>query len=721
MPNQKKMDPNNRHRLLVLILITVLVGLFFALDLQQYLTLENLKSEQDNLNRYYQNNPLQLITIYMALYVIMAALSLPGALLMTVAGGAIFGLEVGTIAVSFASTTGATLAFLASRFLLKDVVQNRFGNRLSAINDGFEKDGPFYLFTLRLIPLFPFFVINLVMGLLPIRAWKFFLVSQVGMLPGTMVYINAGEQIASIDSLAGILSLPLLLSFALLGIFPLLARKFVAFVKSRRLLKDFPRPSRFDYNLIVIGGGSGGLVSAYIAAAVKAKVALIERHKMGGDCLNTGCVPSKALIRSARMLSYARRAEAFGFRKSEVDYEFSEVMERVQRVIQKVEPHDSIERYTDLGVECISGEAMVRSPYEVEVNGQVLTSRAMIIATGARPMVPPIPGLAQCDYLTSDTVWNLRQRPERLVVLGGGPVGCELAQSFQRLDVAVTLIQRGPRILPREDSDVAEQVHTRFSAEGMQVLTGHQVKSIEQSDNTKWVVCDADGEQVKIPFDQILIALGRRANVQGFGLGELGISLAERGTIEADAFMRTNFPNIYVCGDVTGPYQFTHTAAHQAWYASVNALFSPLKRFKADYSVIPRATYTDPEVARVGINEIMADEQNIPYELTTYGIDDLDRAITDEEDHGLVKVLTVPGKDRILGVTIVGSHAGDLIAEFVTAMKYGLGLNKILGTIHIYPTLVEANKYVAGNWKKAHKPESLLRWVSRYHKWRRGR
>lgn len=396
-------------------------------------------------------------------------------------------------------------------------------------------------------------------------------------------------------------------------------------------------------------------------------------------------------------------------------------MERVQRVIQKVEPHDSIERYTDLGVECISGEAMVRSPYEVEVNGQVLTSRAMIIATGARPMVPPITGLAQCDYLTSDTIWNLRQRPERLVVLGGGPVGCELAQSFQRLDVAVTLIQRGPRILPREDSDIAELVHTRFSAEGMQVLTGHQVKSIEQSDDTKWVVCDADGEQVKIPFDQILIALGRRANVQGFGLGELGISLAESGTIEADAFMRTNFPNIYVCGDVTGPYQFTHTAAHQAWYASVNALFSPLKRFKADYSVIPRATYTDPEVARVGINEIMADEQKIPYELTTYGIDDLDRAITDEEDHGLIKVLTVPGKDRILGVTIVGSHAGDLIAEFVTAMKYGLGLNKILGTIHIYPTLAEANKYVAGNWKKAHKPESLLRWVSRYHKWRRGR
>lgn len=508
--------------------------------------------------------------------------------------------------------------------------------------------------------------------------------------------------------------------FVLLGLFPLLARTLAGFIKSRRMLKSYPRPSRFDYNLIVIGGGSAGLVSSYIAAAVKAKVALIERHKMGGDCLNTGCVPSKALIRSAKMLAYARRAKEFGFRKTEIDFEFAEVMERIQRVIKKIEPHDSIERYSSLGVECITGDATIRSPYEVEVNGKLITSRAMIIATGARPMVPPLPGLDQCDYLTSDTVWDLRERPERMVILGGGPIGCELAQSFQRLGVAVTLIQRGPRILPREDKDVTDLVSSRFRAEGMQLLTGHTAKSIENSDGLKQVVCESNGKQVKIAFDQILIALGRKANVQGFGLEELKLNIAQRGTVVADPFLRTNFPNIYVCGDVTGPYQFTHTAAHQAWYAAVNALFSPLKKFRVDYSVIPWATYTDPEVARVGLNELEAKEQNIAYELTTYGIDDLDRAITDEEDHGLVKVLTVPGKDRILGVTIVGSHAGDLIAEFVTAMKYGLGLNKILGTIHIYPTLAEANKYVAGNWKKAHKPEALLRWVERFHSWRRG-
>jgi len=497
-------------------------------------------------------------------------------------------------------------------------------------------------------------------------------------------------------------------------------RTLVGFIKSRRMLKTYPRPSRFDYNLIVIGGGSAGLVSSYIAAAVKAKVALIERHKMGGDCLNTGCVPSKALIRSAKMLAYARRAKAFGFRKTEIDFKFAEVMERIQRVIKKVEPHDSIERYSSLGVECITGNATIRSPYEVEVNGKLITSRAMIIATGARPMVPPLPGLDQCDYLTSDTVWDLRERPERMVILGGGPIGCELAQSFQRLGVAVTLIQRGPRILPREDEDVAELVSSRFRAEGMQLLTRHAATSIDNSDDLKQVVCESNGKQVKIAFDQILIALGRKANVQGFGLEELQVNIAQRGTLVADPFLRTNFPNIYVCGDVTGPYQFTHTAAHQAWYAAVNALFSPLKKFKVDYSVIPWATYTDPEVARVGLNELEAKEQNIAYELTTYGIDDLDRAIADEEDHGLVKVLTVPGRDKILGVTIVGSHAGDLIAEFVTAMKYGLGLNKILGTIHIYPTLAEANKYVAGNWKKAHKPEALLRWVERFHRWRLG-
>lgn len=477
--------------------------------------------------------------------------------------------------------------------------------------------------------------------------------------------------------------------------------------------------SKFDYNVIVIGGGSAGLVSSYIAAALKAKVALIEKHKMGGDCLNTGCVPSKALLRSAKMLSYARRAEEFGFNKTTVDFDFAKVMERIQAVITAIAPHDSVERYTQLGVECIEGAAKIVAPQRVEVNGKTLTARSIIVATGARPLVPPIPGLDKIDYLTSDTVWDLRERPKRLLVLGGGPIGAEMAQAFSRLGSEVTIVEMAPHLLVREDTEVIELVTHKFQSEGIKVLTGHKAKSFRTDAGQKILTCEHDGRDVDVAFDQIIVALGRQANVTGFGLEELGVKLSPRKTVEADAFLETNIPSIYVCGDVTGPYQFTHTAAHQAWYASVNALFAPFKRFKVDYRVIPWTTFTDPEVARVGLNEKEAKEKNIPYEVTTYGIDDLDRAIADSEAHGFVKVLTVPGKDKILGVTIVGTHAGDIIPEFILAMKHGLGLNKILGTIHIYPTLGEANKYAAGVWRKAHVPKLGLKIVEKFHAWRR--
>ncbi|MGB4101428.1 MAG: dihydrolipoyl dehydrogenase [Alphaproteobacteria bacterium] len=477
--------------------------------------------------------------------------------------------------------------------------------------------------------------------------------------------------------------------------------------------------SKYDYNVIVIGGGSAGLVSSYIAAALKAKVALIEKHKMGGDCLNTGCVPSKALLRSAKMLSYARRAEEFGFNKTTVDFDFAKVMERVQSVITAIAPHDSVERYTQLGVDCIEGAAKIVAPNRVEVNGKTLTARSIIVATGARPMVPPIPGLDQIDYLTSDTVWNLRERPQRLLVLGGGPIGAEMAQAFSRLGSEVTIVEMAPHLLVREDAEVIDFVTNKFQAEGIRVLTNHKAKSFRADSGQKILTCEHTGRDVDIAFDQIIIALGRQANVTGFGLEELGVKLSPRKTVDADSFLETNIPGIYVCGDVTGPYQFTHTAAHQAWYASVNALFAPFKRFKVDYRVIPWTTFTDPEVARVGLNEKDAKEKNIPYEITTYGIDDLDRAIADSEAHGFVKALTVPGKDKILGVTIVGTHAGDIIPEFILAMKHGLGLNKILGTIHIYPTLGEANKYAAGVWRKAHVPKLGLKIVEKFLAWRR--
>jgi dihydrolipoamide dehydrogenase len=700
------------------LLVLTLVFFYQKLGLSQYFSLESLKEHQAALRLYQEQNPILTSGLYVLIYVVTTALSFPGAAILTLAGGALFGVLLGTVLVSFASTIGATLAFLAARFFLRDFVQAKFGERLNRINEGVRKEGAFYLFTLRLVPVFPFFLVNLVMGLTPIRTLTYFFVSQVGMLPGTIAYVNAGTEIAKIDSLKGILSPGLLLSFAVVGLLPLISKWFLSWLKSYRQLSKFKKPQKFDYNIVVIGAGSAGLVTAYIAAAVKAKVALIEKHKMGGDCLNTGCVPSKALIRSAKIMKYIKRAREFGIEVSASKVNFSDVMERVHRVIKDIEPHDSVERYTGLGVECIQGAAKVLSPYEVSVNGKTLTTKNIVVATGAGPLVPNIPGLSEVPYLTSDNLWELRHLPERLVVLGGGSIGCELAQSFARFGSQVTLVEKSPRLMIREDEDVSEEVEKKFVSEGVRVLVGHQAVRVDPV--SKILHCEHQGQAVEVAFDRILVAVGRKANVSGFGLEELGIEVSERGTLVADEFLRTTkYPNIYVCGDVTGPFQFTHVAAHQAWFAAVNSLFSPLKKFRVDYRVIPWCTFTDPEVARVGLSENEARERGIPYEVTRYGIDDLDRAIAEGEAHGFVKVLTVPGKDKILGVTIVGDHAGDIIAEYVAAMKHGFGLNKILGTIHIYPTLAEANKFAAGVWKKNHAPADLLVWVERFHAWRR--
>ena len=710
----------NSRKLIVFLVFALLVAAFFIFDLNQYLTLDYLKAQRDAIIAWKEAEPLLASSGFFVVYVAVTALSLPGAAIMTLAVGAVFGLFWGVVLVSFASSIGATLAFVIARFLLRDSVQDRYGDRLTAINEGMRKDGAFYLFTLRLVPLFPFFVINLLMGLTPIRTWTFYWVSQLGMLAGTVVYVNAGTQLATLDSASGILSPALIGSFVLLGVFPLLAKKLVAVIKRRQALKGWDRPAVFDRNLVVIGGGSAGLVSAYIGAAVKSQVSLIEKHKMGGDCLNTGCVPSKALIRSSRILNQGQRAREWGFDAIEVKYDFSNIMERVQRVVKEVEPHDSVERYTGLGVDVIEGEARITSPYSVEVNGIELRTPNIVVATGAGPFVPPITGIDSVDYLTSDNLWELRELPERLLVLGGGPIGCELSQAFARFGSRVTIVEMMPRLMIREDEDVAGLVAQRFRDEGIELLVEHKAVEFIQQEGENRLVCEHDGEQVVVPFDRVLVAVGRKANTSGFGLEELGVAMNSNGTIETDEYLQTSIPTIYACGDVAGPYQFTHTAAHQAWYAAVNSLFGAFRRFKADYSVIPFATFTDPEVARVGLNELEAEQQGIAYEVTKFDLSELDRAIAEGEAHGMVKVLTPPGKDRVLGATIVGENAGELIGEFTAAMKHGFGLNKILGTIHIYPTLFEANKYAAGVWKRAHAPEKLLGWVERFHAWRRG-
>ncbi|PIT77125.1 FAD-dependent oxidoreductase [Limnohabitans sp. G3-2] len=720
------------RQIVLLVLLALAIGAFVALDLGAYLSFEQLKASQALLDQRYAQQPVLVAAVYFGVYVLATALSIPGAVIITLGGGAVFGLWQGLLLVSFASTFGATLAFLASRFVLREWVEARFGQRLADIHSGVDKEGAFYLFTLRLIPVVPFFLINLLMGLTRMKTWTYYWVSQLGMLAGTAVYVNAGTQLAQLDSVRGILSPALLGSFVLLGIFPLLARRVVATVQKRKVYARWAsvRPKTFDRNLIVIGGGAAGLVSAYIAAAVKAKVTLIEAHKMGGDCLNYGCVPSKALIKSAKLAHQMRHGAKYGLSDTAPSFSFKAVMQRVHDVIKAIEPHDSVARYTGLGVEVLQGHGKLVNPWTVEVtlnDGQVqrLSARSIVIAAGARPIVPPLPGLDDVGYLTSDTLWDelakLDDIPKRIVVLGGGPIGCELSQSFARLGAQVTQVEMGERIMVREDLEVSALARDALKADGVRVLTGHQALRCERRGEDKILVASSQGREMEIVFDALVCAVGRVARLQGYGLEDIGVpTLRKNFTIETNEYLQTIYPNIYAAGDVAGPYQFTHTAAHQAWYAAVNALFGDFKSFKVDYRVIPWATFIDPEVARVGLNEQEAQAQGIAYEVTKYGIDDLDRAIADSEAHGFVKVLTVPGKDRILGVTIVGPHAGDLLAEYVLAMKHGLGLNKILGTIHIYPTMAEANKYAAGEWKRAHAPQKLLAWVKRFHDWRRG-
>jgi len=730
-------------RIFLILLILILAASFFYFDLNQLLTLDGLKGSMAQFNEYKAQSPLLVIGGFFLLYVVVTALSLPGAAILTLAAGALFGLVQGLLIASFASTIGATLAFLTSRYLLRDTIKQRFPERLAAIDKGVEKEGAFYLFTLRLVPIFPFFLINLLMGVTAIKSWTYYWVSQIGMLAGTFVFVNAGTQLAQIDSLSGILSFDLILSFALLGLFPLIAKGVINMFKKRRVYKNYNKPKTFDRNMIVIGAGAGGLVTSYIAATVRAKVTLIEAGEMGGDCLNYGCVPSKAIIKSAKVAEQMRDGEKYGLENTMPHFSFKKVMARVHDVIAEIAPHDSVERYTDLGVEVLKGYAKLIDPWTVEVTlndggTQTLTARTIVLATGARPFVPPLPGIEETGYVTSDTLWEkfatLDETPKKLVVLGGGPIGSELAQAFARLGSDVTQIERSTRLMKKEDEEVSEFAQNALEASGVTVLTSHQAVRCEIRDGKKYIIVQQLGDEDKssqqkglqenlqpemaLEYDELLCAVGRSARLEGYGLEALGIETDR--TVVTNEYLETLYPNIYAAGDIVGPYQFTHVASHQGWYAAVNGLFGHFKKFKVDYRVIPWTTFIDPEVARVGLNEQEAIDKGIDFEVTRYDFEELDRAITDSAAKGFIKVITPKGKDKILGVTIVSEHAGDLMSEFVLAMKHGLGLNKILGTIHTYPTWAEGNKYVAGEWKRNHAPETVLNWLEKYHTWRRG-
>ena len=711
------------RKILLLILVLTLIALFFILDFQNYFNLVYFQAERDSIIAWKETNFWTASVAYFLLYIVVAALSLPVAAILTIAGGAVFGLAWGLVLVSFASTIGATLAFLIARILLRDWVQDRFGHHLKRINEGMERDGVFYLFTLRMIPAFPFFLVNVLMALTPISTRAFYLVSQAGMLFGTFLYVNVGAELGMATALPDIFNIGVIRAVVVLAIFPWIAKGLVRVLHNRKVLAPWKahKPSHFDTNLVVIGAGSAGLVSAYVAALARAKVTLVERNqRMGGDCLNTGCVPSKALLRSASSRHLIRRAAEFGIRDAHGETDFSAVMARISETIDRIAPHDSRERYTALGVDCLEGEARIMSPWCVRVGERLVNTRNIIIATGAGPAVPDIPGIGECVYLTSDTVWNLSTLPKTLLVVGGGPIGCELAQAFARLGSSVTLVQRGPRLLPKEDPEISDVIASSLGAEGVVVLTGHEVSAFGQGPDGGRAKARHDGGEREIPFTHVLIALGRKAHTDNLGLDDLGLALNPNGTVHVNEYLQTSFPNIFACGDVAGPYQFTHMASHQAWYAAVNSLGGGLKKFRVNYDVVPWATFTDPEVGRVGLNEQQARERNIDYEVTRYDLDDLDRAIIDGEARGFVKVLTKPGKDTILGATVVAAHGAELVNEFILAMNNGIGLKKIMASIHIYPTLSESGKYAAGAWRRSHAPEWVFPWLERFHRWRRG-
>ena len=707
-----------RSRLLLWMLLALAVAAWFVFDLGSFTSLEYAQSQLAALQAYTEDNFFRAALIYSLIYVACAALSIPSSLILSLLGGALFGLLWGTVIVSFATSIGATLAFLIARFLLHDWVQNRYGDKLEPINRGIRKDGAFYLFSIRMVPIFPFFLVNLLMALTPIGVGAYYIASQTGMLLITAVLVNAGAELADIDSLSGLISAPVIVSIILVGLMPLLTRLIVAGMRRRKLARRFGRPRKFEVNTVVIGAGSAGLVASLIIAGARAKVVLVEQHKMGGDCLHTGCVPSKSLIRSGRIKHLVDNAADFGLKNASAEVDFPAVMERIRKIIARIEPHDSPERFTSLGVECVSGKAHIESPYRVRVDGREITTRSIILATGARPLVPPIPGLDRIDYLTSDNIWSLEELPQRLLVIGGGPIGCELSQAFGNLGARVKQMEMAPRLLMREDSEVSDLLTERFRNQGIKVLTGHKVVEFGRDEKGDYVEAEFKGEFAREYFDRVLLALGRKPNVEGFGLEELEVPLAESGAVEVDQYLRTAYPNILACGDVAGPYEFTHMASHQAWFAAMNALAGPFRR--VNYKAVPWATFTDPEIARVGLSEREARERGIDFEVTRYDLDLHDRALTDGENRGFVKVLTPPGKDRILGATIVGYHAADVIGEFTLAMTHGMGLGKIAAATHIYPTILEANKFAANAWRKRHMPEKVFPWLERYFRWQRG-
>lgn len=717
--SNKKKSHQKYLILFLLILILILYYLFFP---KEYLSLAFVKENINSIKNYVNYNYTTSALSYLIIYSLSSALAIPSALILTLSSGILFGLVPGILLTSLGSTLGAVLAFLISRYLFLDLFKSKFRNQYEQMDKEIKKNGNLHLLTLRLVPIFPFWLVNLLMGLSEISLWRYLFISFAGMIPATIVYVYAGLSLSSISELRDVISPSIFFSLLLLSILPYVLRAVVNYYLKKKLYRHYKKPRAFDYNLIIIGGGSAGLVTTFIARILKAKVAIIEKEKMGGDCLNTGCVPSKSLIKIAKIISYGKTPSSWGLKNINIDFSFEDIMNKIHSIIKEIEPHDSIVRYTQLGAECFLGQAQILSPWEVQIGEKIISAKYLVIATGARPIIPQIPGIESISPLTSENIWQLKKQPARLGILGGGVIAAELAQAFSRLGSSVFIIEESSRILSREDEDASGLIHEIFIKEGIKIYTSHTLKKCEKSGDEKILLCiDREGREISLVCDQLFIAIGRKATTSGFGLEKIKLDLNDNGSIKVNEYMQTSLPNIFACGDVAGPFNLTHAASHQAWHTTVNALLGFIKMFKINYSVLPVCTYTDPEIATVGYSKAELIKKSIPFEETIFPMKDLDRAIIEGETCGFVKVFTPPNSDKILGVVIISAEASTMILEFTLAMKHNLGLNKILNTIHAYPGMGEANKYLAGRWKQRKSRLNLLKALERFHTFSRGK
>lgn len=706
-------------RWLIVLFFVVATICFFWFDLEQYLTLEMIQAKSGALRDQVQAHPWWAGSVFFAAYVALTVMSFPGTVVLTLLAGALFGLVGGTLMVSFASNIGALFAMLISRFLLRDWIQRRFAKQIASINRGLERDGAFYLFSLRLIPLVPFVLLNPALGLTRVSMWTFWWTTQAGMLPGHAIYVGAGRQLARIREISDILSPSLIGTLALLAIFPLAATKLLTLYKARKVYSGWQKPKSFEHNLVVIGGGSGGLTAARIAASMKARVALVERERLGGAALHSGSVPARALMRAANLHHTLRQGGTLGIRMhTEVD--FAEVMRQVRRTLDEAQGQVTAESSKTAGLEMVRGSAQLTSPWSVQVGNRTLCSRAIVIATGSHAIIPPIPGLEEVEPLTCENVWDLQQRPERLLVMGGEANACELAQAFQRLGCQVTLVVEGDMLLASAEPEARQAVTDALCADGVQVLLKVSPQRFEVAESERRLVCSIDEQNRFLAFDQVLLALGREAHLHDLGLEKLKLSTREDGSLEVDEYLATRYPNIYAVGAVTGPDSSFQSAKHHAWYAAANGLFSGFRRFMVSDRVVPRVAFTSPEIASVGLTEAQAKLAELEYEVTMLDLDSLEAAQMSIGNSGFLKVLTERGRDRIIGVTLVGDGASETLAVFVLAMKHKLGLNKLRRTVHINPTLAEASLAVAEAWRRAHTAKRSQTWAARLHRWRLG-